>query len=655
MRNSRRCWRWSLVCCKAFSALAAVAAAGCLLLAGCARGPAPSVVRWAVLPAENLTGNPAYDWVGPALAAVVAEEFTGSPEVDPRAVASLPEATAFRASGIIYSYFTERDGRLRLRVALEETATNQIVRYFHLEGRAGALLPLAEAVARRLGTPARRFGTRNEAALRAYGEALATADEGKRAAALRRALAADPHFPRALLAVAQTLVARGYRERARRLIQAAAERPDAYDEVSLARFDVFLASLEQDPAAMARALERMAAAVPADSGLAERAAQAELGLHHYQAAAAWFQRAARIEPSRGELWNSRAYALAYAGDLEGANRSLERYRQAEPDSPNVLDSFGEVNFRFRRYADAARYFLQTYDKAPDFQGSVALVKAARARLMLGDLAGADNLFHQYAELRRQAGDPWIDYRAIQWQFTTGRRRRAIEEAEKLAQGDRDARVAASLHAQLSVWALLAGDREGARRHASTAARNTAAGGPSRPLALLCEFLAGPPAGAAEWRRRARRAFPEPAMAPLRTQALTYAYLFSRNFAEAANLLRDVYRQAPPFVRDQTQVLWGWALLESGHLAEAGRLLSVDPIVQPGTESVFYCLVFPRIFYLRAQLAEKSGNRAEAARNYRLFLRYSGDLPTIFGEQAKARQALQSPGASHSSAQPGAGE
>jgi hypothetical protein len=37
--------------------------------------------------------------------------------------------------------------------------------------------------------------------------------------------------------------------------------------------------------------------------------------------------------------------------------------------------------------------------------------------------------------------------------------------------------------------------------------------------------------------------------------------------------------------------------------------------------------------------EKQGRREEARTHYGLFLRYSGDLPMVFGEEQRAREAL----------------
>jgi hypothetical protein len=51
------------------------------------------------------------------------------------------------------------------------------------------------------------------------------------------------------------------------------------------------------------------------------------------------------------------------------------------------------------------------------------------------------------------------------------------------------------------------------------------------------------------------------------------------------------------------------------------------------------LSFPRVFFLRGVLLEHQGRRQDARTNYEMFLRLAGDLPMIFGEEQRAREAL----------------
>ena len=55
-------------------------------------------------------------------------------------------------------------------------------------------------------------------------------------------------------------------------------------------------------------------------------------------------------------------------------------------------------------------------------------------------------------------------------------------------------------------------------------------------------------------------------------------------------------------------------------------------------SLFAPFYFPRIYYLRGELAEKQGKPSEARANYRLFEQLSGPDPLIWGEEPRASRA-----------------
>jgi hypothetical protein len=80
----------------------------------------------------------------------------------------------------------------------------------------------------------------------------------------------------------------------------------------------------------------------------------------------------------------------------------------------------------------------------------------------------------------------------------------------------------------------------------------------------------------------------------------------------------------------------WANLETGHVQEAAALLgSNQPLSERGlTWST--PLHFPRIYYLRAVVAEKQGKPDEARENWRLFRALSGPDPLMWGEEQKAK-------------------
>ena len=80
------------------------------------------------------------------------------------------------------------------------------------------------------------------------------------------------------------------------------------------------------------------------------------------------------------------------------------------------------------FKSAADYFEKAAAKNPS-----ELLKAAEARLMTGDLQGADALFLKHlgpaVSAHKGAG-----YQMAQWEFLTGRRRAGMARMEKLAPG-----------------------------------------------------------------------------------------------------------------------------------------------------------------------------------------------------------------------------
>jgi hypothetical protein len=94
-----------------------------------------------------------------------------------------------------------------------------------------------------------------------------------------------------------------------------------------------------------------------------------------------------------------------------------------------------VHYYLGAFRDAEQYFLQAYDKDPSFFGGAELYKAARARLMTGDVAGADQIFRRYADARKAARDPLLPYLEAQWLSLTGRGRDPVNAVNATAEGE----------------------------------------------------------------------------------------------------------------------------------------------------------------------------------------------------------------------------
>ncbi len=263
-----------------------------------------------------------------------------------------------------------------------------------------------------------------------------------------------------------------------------------------------------------------------------------------------------------------------------------------------------MNFYLGQFSEAEALYRQAFAKDPSFLNGTALLKAATAHLMTGDVSGAEAIFRKYEAARRAAGDPAIDLARAEWDRLRGKPNQAIHNLEILTAATKNRDLASLAHASLTVWFLEAGDRASARRHAAQAAA-TAGGQLTASLAAACRYVAGP-AGS----------FPDPAV---QAEAL----LLSKNFAAAVPLLRDVLAHSAPSPTETTPVLLAWALVETGQFDEAEKYLRATPVPAALGPAPFQALVFPRIFHLRAVVAEKKGLQAVAERNRQIFAALSG--------------------------------
>src|SRR5262249_37193278 len=158
-----------------------------------------------------------------------------------------------------------------------------------------------------------------------------------------------------------------------------------------------------------------------------------------QAAAAW-GRALAIEPEDAAGWNQLGYTWAYAGNFDAAMNALRRYQALRPSSPNTIDSMGDVGVLTGHLKEAEELYFEACKKDPAFLNGLDLFKAATARLMTGDVAGANAILGG-----KSSGAEWL--------WLTGQRKQAyIKLAAEVAAAPGSPRTA-----ELAVWALLLND------------------------------------------------------------------------------------------------------------------------------------------------------------------------------------------------------
>jgi hypothetical protein len=554
--------------------------------------------------------------MGRAFAEDLAFQLSGGQSIDPVVVGALRDVPASGAARLIEGYYAVGNGWLRVQAVEEHAAASRRLRSLSAAGPlAEGMLAPAVSLARQLDGAARPPATRNAAALREYVAGLETRDPAAAGEFFQRAVAADPDFSTAYLAWMERLAARGDRAGALEVLAASRARAAGFPARERERLNLAGAALENDRAGQRRALAALAALEPADAGVARALAELDTAAHDYAGAVAWYEKAAESSPGEPPLWNALGYAQLWAGDFDGAVKALSRYRELEPKEANPLDSLGDAHYYVGRFAEAARLYLDAQAKNPAFLDGGELYKAAWARLMAGDVKDADTLFGRFLEGRQGARDPLVAYHRAQWEYLTGRRRQAVAGLAELARTDQPA-LATLAGAQLGIWQLDLGDRARALAAAAQAPARSA-------LVEVCVLLAQPPASPGEWAERVNRAFPAPGQAPIRRQALAYALLYSKEFAAALPVLRELDRELPPSSPDRVDVLLAWAAAETGHLEEAARALRFNPPPDPTAEHPFLSLRFPRVLALRARLARQGGRVEEARRYEAMFAEYSG--------------------------------
>jgi tetratricopeptide (TPR) repeat protein len=638
-----------------------------LLLSGCARQAPPArVERIAILRFENLGAGVSDDWMGRAFSEVITAELAGAPDIyaipssqmhgldrvfGPHPVSvpgiSAEHSLAFAsgATRLGYGEYSIRGGRLTARLTIEDPRTGKMTKVVSAgpsgHPAAGDVFAVASELARQMSSRLAPYGTSSAAALRAYVAAEESTTAVATAQNLDQAIAADPDFGPPYRLLAQLKVQQQDRAAAEDLLSQALARAGAMPPAERARLELEAADLHGDLAARKSALTTLVGIEPNDPAAWSSLAELCMNRREYQQAVQAYRKLLEVEPENVTALNQLGYATAYEGSFDAALEVLGRYQALRPAEANPLDSEGDVNLLAGRLRQAESLYLQAAKKDPNFESSGDLWKAAMARLMSGDVAGADTLARQYVQAREAAKDPITEYRRAEWSWVSGRRKSACQRLETFARGAENSplrELASRAYSQLAVWSLVLGDRTAAVQLAQKAAH--LAGPSSAGAAMVARFLAEPPASSSEWSVRAARLFPNASEDGIRNFALVYALLLDKQFQPASLLLKQLYDRASPSADPSLPVMLAWTCLETGRAKDAAPLLRLNPIPSISGVSLFAPFYFPRIYYLRGLVAAQEGKPDVARANYQLFRQISGPDPLIWGEEQRASRAQQ---------------
>ncbi len=542
----------------------------------------------AILPFENLSNDPGLNWIGKASSAVLRAELTGTSW----APVEGQGAETARVDQSLTGYLTERNGQFFVNAVLRNGAAQTIdSEEVHGSIQAG-VLPLLNQVGKHFSASAKPFSTDNEQAAREFFIAAGAADPAEVLAHLDKSVAIDPNFAAAHITKAEVLQNIGRKEEARAAVEDARKHADQFAPPDRAQFEFVAASITGDKQKRNAALQDLVRANPRDVRLAQSLAESCVQARNFGCAVSALEGALKAEPENIGLWNSVGYAQAYAGDLDGAQKSMEQYRRLAPNDANAWDSMGEIHFLLGRYADAERDFLEAHKRNPGMLQGGHLYRAALAHLMTGDLHGADAIFQNYTDFRKQAQDPALEIRTGIWQIQSGRDDAALATFDRIAKAGGE--WAAIAHVQ-SVFILLEqGRRETARQHAVKAGvsvSNPAA----RTLAAVAQLLSSPSADTAEWKRRI-----DSVLQPSRThdQMLGYALDYDNRYADSIPIWKSLYDSTTPEAASEEKTMLALAYTKIGNKPEAMALLRTGIFLPRNPEPGLDAFIYPRFRRLR---------------------------------------------------------
>jgi tetratricopeptide (TPR) repeat protein len=401
----------------------------CLAGCSCSKSAISTGGRTAILPVENLTGDPSFDWLSAAASTILTGQTRASSGSSIFAIPAIRDAYANNAARVVHAYFTRsvKANTLNFSFSIEDLATHKIRQTIDIQG--DPLVALNQ-FAHVLSPTAQPFATQNAEALRAWGSAE-----------FEKAVELDPGFGQAWLAYVRKLALSGQPAVAERAAERALAQQPLRSDFERYEIAAALAEVRKDFKARAKAMEALAALTPRDIPTLMSAAQANTLARNFDEASALYRKVSAIDPGNFAAMNALGYSEAMAGRLDSAKQAFEIYAKQQGQAVNALDSLGEAYFMNGKFEEAAEYFRQTNSRDPKFAGGRTLLKQAYAAWLSGKTSEADHIFDGYAVTHDDGTSPLMH---ACWQYSTGREAQARAE---LARGPADV----ATERQLALW------------------------------------------------------------------------------------------------------------------------------------------------------------------------------------------------------------
>jgi Tfp pilus assembly protein PilF len=580
--------------------------------------------RVAILPFENQTGDSDLDWPSAVVRYSLARQLEVLPRVTVFLARSASQAAAQGATRTVSGVLVTQSGASGFRFLVEDPQAREALS----GGLAGAAKPqwstlmanLAVAVnaSIRPNVPPAPTQIHNDRAARLLSEALSLSDPSTLLAKLEESTTADPACGWCWSLWAEQAARNGGPPALQSVLARSRAQGRQLDVLSRARMDLLESGLTSDIQARKSALERIVKALPSDAGSLAQLAELYTSLRQFERAEATLRQAVALESGRASLWNSFGYALAYLGRYPEADLAMKEYERAEPASANPLDSRGEILLMAGRFRDAAKAFESAWEKDKDFNSGAALEKAALALWLGGEKQEAGQYLDRFLAARLQSGDPAAELVHARWEYLFGQTASARARLERVASRS-DHPMACPASAMLALRYLAAGDDPAAQSAAKQALSLARFPGQT----MFARFVADAVQGAGS------------------DEAQALGLTARGEWQRAAELWKTALAKTSGASDGPHRELLALALALSGRAGEARALVANRyPILGEQQILLYDFILYPNLFYVRAELAKLDRKPADAQRQYDLFLQYAGDRPDRFGQLARARAAAR---------------
>ncbi len=556
-----------------------------ILQTSCWKQPPPAIQRIGIVSFDNLTGDSSWNWLSAAAPQLWKAQILGTPKAVAQVLRNATEAPQMGATTLLSGYFSSRHGELRATLNLTSTDTGKVRRTILVQAKDP--ISLVTQISAQLDLPLRPMPTQNVKAMEAFGHALQATSMPQAISFLTTSTALDPAFGLAWIELIDQKRLQGDAQGAIESGKMAVAQK-TIPQLELA--EIVMRSLPSDapPVQRLTALEAVARQYPADGQAALQVANFAVAARLLPKAIEWYRVATNILPDSPQLWNSKAYAEAFAGEFANAQKSIEKYRNLVPEDPNTFDSLGEILYLQGKFAEAEVAFLAGFAKQPEAFGGAMMRKGAWARLRAGDLAGANKIYSQFIAFRKSKNDPFIPLRETQWLYLTG----LHSEAKTLLLEFTNQTKSPVGWAQLSIWERNEGNRPKASEYAQKAVQALPSAPQQRNAVAIAALLSQPDASAEVWKQRMNG---QPIAA--------IGMLASNQFADAAQFLEQVRARMNPLQESYWKDLHAIALYRAGNKDAAKALLKTYSLPETEEDGIVLCFAYPADQKIRTESAK----------------------------------------------------